>query len=262
MSAADEILADLPLDQLAEQLGTDPATAEQAVRASLPALFGGLQANVQTDEQASLSFAEALTQHSDPQFFEGGVSLQDVDPDDGQKIVNHIFANAPDEAQVLQARAGGVSGGLIDKLLPLLAPIVMAFIAKKLSVGSAQRQQQSAGGPPGGLGDMLGPILGGLLGAGAAAQGGAAGGGLGDLLGQILGGQAPQAGAADPVQQAPAEQHDSGQWSQPQFNQPGSDAEGDVSMPTAQEDPRDAGSSREQQQSGGIGDILGGLFGR
>ena len=27
MSAADEILADLPLDQLAAQLGTDPATA-------------------------------------------------------------------------------------------------------------------------------------------------------------------------------------------------------------------------------------------
>ena len=42
MSAADDILADLPLDQLSAQLGTDPATAEQAVRTALPALFGGL----------------------------------------------------------------------------------------------------------------------------------------------------------------------------------------------------------------------------
>ena len=101
-------------------------------------------------------------------------------------------------------------------------------------------------------------ILGGLLGGGAAAQSGGAGGGFGDILGQILGGQAPQAEA--PVQQAPAEQHDSGQWSQPQFNQP--ENEGDVTMPTAQEDPRDTGSTRQQQQSTDIGDILGGLFGR
>ncbi|MBK8447767.1 MAG: DUF937 domain-containing protein [Micropruina sp.] len=258
MSAADEILADLPLDQLAEQLGTDPASVEQAVRASLPALFGGLQANVQNDDQGSMNLAQALTQHSDPQFFEGGVSLQDVNTDDGQKIVEHIFANSPDQAQVLQARSAGVGGGLIGKLLPILAPIVMAFIAKKLSVGSASRQQQSAGAPSGGLGDLLGPILGGLLGGGAAAQSGGAGGGFGDILGQILGGQAPQAEA--PVQQAPAEQHDSGQWSQPQFNQP--ENEGDVTMPTAQEDPRDTGSTRQQQQSTDIGDILGGLFGR
>jgi hypothetical protein len=30
MSAADEILADIPMDQLAAQLGVDEATAEQA----------------------------------------------------------------------------------------------------------------------------------------------------------------------------------------------------------------------------------------
>ena len=33
MSAADDIIADLPLNQLAQQLGTDPATAEAAVSA-------------------------------------------------------------------------------------------------------------------------------------------------------------------------------------------------------------------------------------
>ena len=101
MSAADDILADLPLDQLSAQLGTDPATAEQAVRTALPALFGGLQANVTDSAQGSVSLAEALTQHSDPQFLDGGVNLDEVDTGDGQAIVDHIFANSPDQVQVL-----------------------------------------------------------------------------------------------------------------------------------------------------------------
>ena len=71
---------------------------------------------------------------------------------------------------------GGAGGeGLISKLLPLLAPIVMSYLAKKLGGGGADQ----AGG--GGLGDLLGGILGGQA-------GGAAGGGLGDLLGGLLGG--------------------------------------------------------------------------
>ena len=252
MSAADEIVADLPMDQLAAQLGTDPATAEQAVRTALPSLFGGLQTNVATDAQAEVSLAEALTQHSDPQFFEGGVNLDDVNTDDGQAIVQHIFANSPDQMQTLQAGSGGM-GGLISKLLPILAPIVMAYIAKKLSVGNAaqQGQQQSDDGL-GGLGDLLGPILGGMFGGGAAAP--SSGGGFGDILGQILAGQTPQ------TEQAPVQQHDDGRFEQPQFNQPDGD-DGQVTMPTAEED--DGSQQQNQQQtSGGIGDILGGTFGR
>ncbi|HOQ53077.1 MAG TPA: DUF937 domain-containing protein [Micropruina sp.] len=265
MSAADDIIADLPLDQLAQQLGTDPATAEAAVRAALPSLFGGLQANAQTGEQSSLSLAEALTQHSDPQFLEGGVNLDDVDTDDGHAIVQHIFANSPEQAQVLQASSAGAGGNLINKVLPILAPIVMAYLAKRLSVGSSSQQRQSsesASGGMGGLGDLLGPILGGLFGGTASAQSGAAGGGLGDILGQIFGDGGQQAPAQQaPAQQAPAEKHDSGQWTQPQFDQ-GGDSNGPLSMPSVQEDPRDSGSQQQQPQSGGIGDILGGLFGR
>ena len=44
MSAVDDILADIPMDQLAAQLGVDQATAEQAARQVIPALLGGMQA--------------------------------------------------------------------------------------------------------------------------------------------------------------------------------------------------------------------------
>jgi hypothetical protein len=252
MSAADEILADLPMDQLAAQLGTDPATAEQAVRTALPALFGGLQANVATDEQGGLNLAQALTQHSDPRFLDGGVALEDVDSDDGHAIVQHIFANSPDQLQTLQAGSGGTAA-LISKLLPILAPIVMAYIAKKLNMGNAGSHQSTQPSAEGGLGDLLGPILGGLFGGGAAAPSGGGSGGFGDILGQILGGQTPQ------PQQAPVQQHDNGQFEQPQFNRPGTD-DGRIVMPTAEED--DGSQPQNQQPSGGIGDILGGIFGR
>jgi len=254
MSAADEIIADLPMDQLAAQLGTDEATAEQAVRNTLPTLFGGLQANVTADDQGAVSLAEALTQHSDPQFFTGGIDLASVDTDDGQAIVNHMFANSPDSAQMLQARSGGLDGGMLSKLLPILAPIVMSYIARKLGMGGAAQQQSSNDGGFGGLGGMLGPILGGMFGGGAPGAGtaGSGGGGFGDILGQILAGQTPQA------EQAPVQQHDDGQWQQPQFNQPDGQA-GEVRMPTAEEDPADGDNNRQQ---GGIGDILGGFLGR
>ena len=269
MSAADEIIADLPMAELAQQLGTDEATAEQAVRSALPALFGGLQTNVATDDAGPQSLAQALTQHSNPQFFEGGIDLNQVDTSDGEAIVRHIFANSPEQAQVLQASsAGGAGGDLLKKLLPILAPIVMAYIAKKLNMGGQQGQATSSGqagsaqqGGLGGLGDLLGPILGGLFGgAGAAGSTGSAGGGFGDILGQILGGQTPQAPQVDDGQASGQQFPSGGQAQQPQFNPTGSD-DGRLRMPTVEEDPADEGN-QQQRSDGGIGDILGGLFGR
>jgi hypothetical protein len=44
VSAVDDILAEIPMDQLAAQLGVDQATAEQMTRQAIPALLGGMQA--------------------------------------------------------------------------------------------------------------------------------------------------------------------------------------------------------------------------
>jgi hypothetical protein len=50
------------MDQLAAQLGVDPATAEQATRQALPALLAGMDANVQ-DPDGAASLANAVQQH-------------------------------------------------------------------------------------------------------------------------------------------------------------------------------------------------------
>lgn len=65
---------------------------------------------------------------------------------------------------------GGVGGDLVKKLLPILAPIVLAWLARKFAgsgAAAAGDAPATAGSAPqqdgglGGLGDLLGGLLGG-----------------------------------------------------------------------------------------------------
>ncbi|MFP5281927.1 MAG: DUF937 domain-containing protein [Actinomycetes bacterium] len=178
MSAVDDILRQIPLSQLAAQLGTDEQTAEAATRSALPALLGGLQANAQDSERAT-SLDQALGQHS-PSLIDGGVDLNQVDTNEGEKIVSHIFGGQR-EAVANELGAGGLAdgalgSGMVQRLLPILAPIVMSYLAKQLT------GQAGAGAASGGLGGVLGSVLG-----GGGLAGGPGAGGLGDVLGGLLG---------------------------------------------------------------------------
>jgi hypothetical protein len=175
MSAVEEIMQQIPLGQLASQLGTDEQTAGAAVQQAIPALLGGLQANAQ-DPAGAASLEGALGNHS-AGLIDGGVDLNQVDANDGQKIVGNIFGGHSDGvAQTLGGNLGGVDqSDLVKKLLPLLAPIVMSYLAKQMGGGGA------AGG------GLLSSLLGGAAGGGAAG-----GGGISDLLGGMLGGGAGQ----------------------------------------------------------------------
>ena len=42
MSAVDDIIQSVPIDEVAAQLGVDRGTAESAIQQALPALLGGL----------------------------------------------------------------------------------------------------------------------------------------------------------------------------------------------------------------------------
>jgi hypothetical protein len=89
MTAVDDILSRIPLADLANRLGVDEGTAEEATRQALPALLGGIQANT-ADPGGAESFASAVRQH-DNDLVEGGVNLDGVDEKDGERIVGHVF---------------------------------------------------------------------------------------------------------------------------------------------------------------------------
>jgi hypothetical protein len=176
-----DLLSQIPMNQLAQQLGVDEQTAEQATREALPALLGGMQANAK-DPAGAASLSEALVQHDD-NLLDGGVDFDQVDTVDGDKIVGNVFGDNREQVVNQLGGLGGSGGGsnIISKLLPILAPIVMSYLAKKFSKsgGAGATASATGGGAGGGLEDLLGGLLGG--------QGGQAGG-LGDLLGGLLGG--------------------------------------------------------------------------
>ena len=142
MSAVDDILADIPMNQLAAQLGVDQTTAEQAARQAIPALLGGMQANSE-DPAGAMSLAGALGDHPSD-LIDGGVDLDQVNANDGEKIVGNIFGPNQDQvAQTLGGNLGGQAGDLIKQLLPILAPIVLAYVPAPERSAAGNRARRS-----------------------------------------------------------------------------------------------------------------------
>ncbi len=151
-SAVEELLGQLPLSQLATQLGVDPQTAAQAAAATIPSLIGGLQHNA--DQGQEQAVAGALAQHSSSTLLDSGsIDLTNVDTTDGAKIVQHIFGDQSTQLAHAVGQRTGTSGGLVNQLLPMLAPVVLAYLGKKVSASPSG----DAGSEP--LGAMLGGIL-------------------------------------------------------------------------------------------------------
>ncbi len=206
MTELQDIIGQIPMDQIAGMLGTDEPTARAAVEAAVPTLLAGMQNNAQAPDGAA-SLESALGQHQDG-LIDGGVDVGQVDTADGEKIVNHVFGGQQDQVASQLAgtgQLGGAGSDLVRKLLPILAPIVMSYLAKKLlggnQAGTGSQTEASAPADSGQGGGMdLGGLLGGILGGMVGGQGGAAGqggpgeqegqgglGGLGDILGGLFG---------------------------------------------------------------------------
>jgi hypothetical protein len=200
MADLDELFNQIPTQEIANKLGVDEGEVNSAIKTLVPVLVGGIQQNVQADHIDSSALESAVAQQGASGLLDGGVSVDQVDEAEGQKQIAKIFGGN-DTSQVASALAGGGAGNsdLLKKLLPILAPIVLAYIGKQLTKSSApaEPQAQSTGG--GGLGDVLGSILGRSSGSGGgnnplgsilgSVLGGNQGGALGDILGGLLGGK-------------------------------------------------------------------------
>ena len=167
-----------PLEQLAQQLGLDSVQTEQAVGAALPMMLGVMGQKAAQPEGADALFGALQRDHAGGGMDLGGLlgSLLGGGAGagagggalDGAGILGHIFGGNQSQAETGLGQATGLGGGQAGQLLQLLAPIVMSFLAQRVSAGglsagalgqtlgreSAQVQQQ--GGLGGGL---LGSLL-------------------------------------------------------------------------------------------------------
>ena len=193
------------LTQISQQLGTDEATAANAVAVALPMLLGGLTRNTSTPQGAASLDAALARDHDGSLLDAPHRAVADPMAFNGGGILGHIFGSRQAPVEQGVAKATGLDAQRVGKLLMMLAPLVMAAIARaranqgtaNASAGSVlQREQSNMERQVPGLGGLAaildrdgdGQIADDIanLAAGRLGMGGA--GGLGNVLGGILGG--------------------------------------------------------------------------
>ena len=179
-SLTDELLSQLrgtPLGQMSQQLGTTEPQTESAVGAALPLLLGALGRNASQPQGAEALFGALQRDHAGSDLgsvlasilgggagSSAGAGSRSLD---GGSILGHIFGGQRPTAEAGLGQATGLGGSQAGRLLSMLAPIVLSFLANRMS-----RQGLDAGGlgqelgmerqrvqQQGGLGGTLGSLL-------------------------------------------------------------------------------------------------------
>jgi hypothetical protein len=185
MADLSSLLKEIPVGDIAKQLGIDESVAEAAVQQIVPGLVAGLAANAQDPAKAA-SLTKAVSHDR------GGVKkkVSEIDVEDGKKIVKNVYGDKQDAVTAKLAAsatkasgAGDVTQDIIKQIIPIVAPIVLAWIANQF-LGKKDEPAAKEESSSGGLGDLLG----GLLGGGSSSGSSSGGDMLGDLLGGLLGG--------------------------------------------------------------------------
>lgn len=224
----------MDLSTIGRQFGLSDEQTRSALDALVPVVAAGVRRNAQTPDGLQDIFRSVLTGGAGNGLDDDNeIAFERAKPR-GDDILGKAFGSKDVSREVAQqlSATSGIGAAVLKKLMPIVASIVMAQVAKRMGAGN------SSGG--GGLGDILGDILGGGQKQQQAPTGGS-GGGLGDILKDILGG-----GQAAPAPRQPAP---SGQGS----GNPLEDILGDIlggGRGTAQPVPQDQ-----------MGDILKDIFG-
>ena len=150
MNITDGLLGQLkgkPLGQISQQLGISPGQASTAIAAALPLLIGALQRD-HSGRSSSDVLNTALGSYGDGQ-------------GDGEKILGHIFGARKPMAEQGLGVATGLQPDMANKVLRLLAPVALGYIAKKMfdrrqAKAAANAPATTAPASPTDLSDVLG----------------------------------------------------------------------------------------------------------
>jgi hypothetical protein len=152
MSLSDELIQHLqgePLAQISQQLGVPQAQVANAAQAALPLLLGALGRNASQTNGAEALFGALQKDHA-------GVDLGSVlgavlgGGGQGDQILAHVFGGRQTRAEDALGTATGIGGDRAGQLLRMLAPLVLAYLARRLF-------SQQGNASPAVLGDVLGP---------------------------------------------------------------------------------------------------------
>lgn len=157
------------VQQLGQAIGADADTTSKAISAALPMLMGALAKNAARPDGAA-SLAGALERDHDGSLLDNlGGFLGQASTGPGNDILRHVLGSQRPVAEEGVRQASGLDMSAVAKLLPLLAPIVLAALGRTqrqegLDIGSLaqllQKEKQVARrAAPSGAGGLLSQFL-------------------------------------------------------------------------------------------------------
>lgn len=156
------------LDQLGKTVGANPEQVQKVAQLGLPTLLEALNRNAGTPQGAQ-ALAGALEQHQDANVDDLQGFLQNVDTQDGAKILQHVLSGNSGRVQNNLARQTGLDGSQVSGLLQQFAPLLLGLL------GNQKKEQNLDAAGVAGLTSQLTNTL-----------GGSGGGGLMGLAAQFL----------------------------------------------------------------------------
>jgi len=244
---------------LGREFGLTPDQTKSAVAALLPAISAGLKQSTSTVDGLGNLLALMGLQKDLPALYEDAKIATSAEGVAAGNDVLSFILGSPEVRQAVVDEAhkfSGVSSDVLQKMLPVLAGIVVSGLMRSGSSASLPQGAQAAFGSGGGpLGDILGQVFGRVLtGGSGSAPAPSSGGGLGDILGQILGRGAAPAGPAPQSPSSGGGTGDIGDILGQIFGKGGPGSPGTTAGPAPQSPiPADTGGG----QAGPGGDLLG-----
>jgi hypothetical protein len=165
-------LAQQQAGKIGAQLGLDEQTSKAAMQTALPAIMAAMARNSQS-QQGAQSLNRALEKDHDGSLLgraDEFIASGDTSP--GDAILKHVFGGQRATVEQAAAAEAGVKSDQMQKMMGLLAPMIMAQLGSQKKTGGFDAA------------DLAG-LIGGAAGGGSQAP---AGGGLAGIAGQILGG--------------------------------------------------------------------------
>ena len=140
---------------MSQKTGASSQEVQNVLASALPALLSGAQAQANGSDTAE-SFVNALAQHAQDDTHDLSVFVQNIDMEDGAKIVGHLLGNQQTEITQTASQRAGLSSGSTGLILAAAAPLLMSLLGQQTS----GNQNNNATG----IGSLLGSMLGGGMG--------------------------------------------------------------------------------------------------
>lgn len=159
---------------IGKEVGLNPAQAESAVKALLPALSSGLKRNV-SQPGGLEALLGALQSGNHAQTADDPASLSNPQTTQtGNAVLGHVLGSKDVSREVANraSAATGIGNDVLKKMLPLVASMAMGSMAKQTqhpSMANLVTQALSGGGQSSGGGGLLGGLMGAVLGGGQSA---------------------------------------------------------------------------------------------